>query len=78
VRRDVAIGVRVFHNRGRMCYKGLGKTFESACGGDLGRGKVEELRSNSGQRVATTAATPNPLCGFQSDRPSILERPKLA
>jgi hypothetical protein len=38
----------------------------------------EELRANSGQRVATTAATPNPLCGCQSDRPNILERPKLA
>jgi hypothetical protein len=52
VRRDMAIGVRVFHNSGRMRYKGLGKTFDRACGGDLGRGKVEELRPNSGVAVS--------------------------
>ena len=41
-------------------------------------GKVEEVRTNTGQRLANLAVAPNSLCGCQSDRSNILELPKLA
>ena len=43
-----------------------------------GRGKVEEVRTNTWQRLANLAATPNTLCGCQSDPSNILELPKRA